>query len=404
MSNYGRNVDTVHLGQSYANQRRISGPRKMPSKGFKDKYKKIIAGILAAGTLLVGANQLSNNRQERNQRLDIVDKFSGALEQTYEGSEYLQLNFRQGDYVEYCEETLNDTLKSEDELVEFLSKEEFDKNTWLYILIGEGNRIDLSDEEIISALQQFEPYSEENITFDKNTGNPDRHVSYFTQLGKACLTEENKVNLILLLDGIVGSSSISNSNEAINYAKEQVKSAYSEIGEGWKDSLRQNININNNFEENVAKDSTYLKPYIENVYNQRIKTAQEIANGETLKDVKNPEILAKLIRSLAKKDVIKDSYRVLKYGSFDIDPKVASADEYKKVRDTRNDFYQYCIDGIDNPEKAKEELNNINEKLDEKSKIYILVQSRSEKLLEEILSITSNQHEKTNSRDEGFSR
>ena len=250
MNNYGRNVDTVHLGQSYANKRRISGPRKMPSKGFKDKYKKIIAGILAAGTLLVGANQLSNNRQERNQRLDIVDKFSGALEQTYEGSEYLQLNFRQGDYVEYCEETLNDTLKSEDELVEFLSKEEFDKNTWLYILIGEGNRIDLSDEEIISALQQFEPYSEENITFDKNTGNPDKHVSYFTQLGKACLTEENKVNLILLLDGIVGSSSISNSNEAINYAKEQVKSAYSEIGEGWKDSLRQNININNNFEEN----------------------------------------------------------------------------------------------------------------------------------------------------------
>lgn len=404
MSNYGRKVESVYLGQSYKDTRRISGHRKVHQRSFKDKSKKIIAALLAAGTLLVGANHLINNRQ-RSERLDVVDKFSSPITQTYEGSEYLQTSFRQEDYYEYCEETLNDTLKSEKELIEFLSKEEFDEKTWLYILTGEGNRIQLSDEKISEELSHFEPYSTENIKFDKKTGMPDKKVSYFTQLGESCSNESSKAYFISLLDGMVGAESISNSKEALDYAKEIIKEVYSHIKWQDKTDLNRNINTNDNFEEYVKKDSTYLQPYIEKVYNSRIETAQEIAEGKILTNVRNPELLKKFTRSLTYRSIISNPGAVANNGIFEINPKVADEKEYETIRNTRNALYEYCIYAIDNPEVANKELSEIIKNLENRIENYVVVQNRDNNLLEEIFSIIlQHQNQHTTSRNSGPSR
>lgn len=404
MSNYGKKVDSVYLGQSYNDKRRISGHRKVQQRNFKDKSKKIIAVLLAAGTLLVGANHLINNRQ-RSERLDVVDKFSSPITQTYEGSEYLQTSFRQEDYYEYCEETLNDTFKSENELVEYLSNEDFDENTWLYILIGEGNRLEISDEKIIEELARFEPYSAENIKYDEK-GMPKEYVSYFAQLAINCSSESSEKDLILLIDGIVGRTSISNSKDALYHDNEKIEEIHRHIKWQDKTDLKRNISINNTFEENVKEDRSYLQPYIEKVYNPRIETAQEIAEGKILTNVRNPELLKKFTRSLTYRSIISNPGAVANNGIFEINPKVADEKEYETIRNTRNALYEYCIYAIDNPEVANKELEAISENLENRLESYIMVKEMDEDFLKQLLGITQqNQQKHTNTRHSGeFSR
>ncbi|MBE5812484.1 MAG: hypothetical protein E7314_02365 [Clostridiales bacterium] len=396
MSDY-RTVDTVNSEQYYANEENIkpkkviSRPKKKsPFKRLTDKGKVIVSTLLVAGMLVAGAKG-AQDIVDAKDRADVYEQFEATIKKTYEESEFLQSTFRIEDYTKYSEGVIKDALKEEKSLVTYLRKEgqkdEFDEKAWLYILSGEGNRENLQDKSILKALSEYLPHSEK-VSFHEHK--PDKRVSYFAQLGDACESEENKAEFISLFDAAIGGSSLSNSPEAINYRLEKIAEMKRYIEYGDKTALEGNIEINNNFDQNIKNNRSLLEPYFEKLYNPRIQAAEDIKNGEAFNNVRDPKALSKLTRGLLKYGIVEDPYIAIRDKGMVIE--VALPEAYDMFRETRNDLYRKCVDAIDNPQKV-EELNKEEAKLQEKLTVYKLYKEKDGKILEEIYFLVSERAE-----------
>lgn len=398
MGEFRRTIDEVTFESSYIEdeeraeqaeikRRTLSKPKKNNFKRFIDKNKKIIATLLIAGTTLgvvgaVGAQHI----EEATERSKIAATFEDAIESTYESSEFLQVSFREEDYEKYSKEVIKDTLRAEEALVDFLQAEDVDKDVWLYILSGEGNRFELEDKKILSALKEYEPYSEE-FSFDKETGDPDKTVSYFSQLATVCLSEENEKDCLALFDAAVGSTSLSNGPEAIEYQQGQIEEIRNKMETLGIDSLEDLIDKNANFGTYYSRNKQALQPYFSKLYNVRVESARDIESGEAFTNVRDQNYLQRITSSVAHHPLIEDPYAEIATGRAVIVDKVATKDEYKTFREMRNSLYQFCIDGLDDREGAKEILDTMEKRLENKSKIYEQYETRKGTFLEDIYEL-----------------
>lgn len=363
--------------QNQQHKRQITYPKAPFPKKQKDKSHVIIAALIAAGILIPGS--IAIDKIQNNQELNkIVETFSDAIKETYQNSEFMMQNFDMSTYAKYVKPIIKDTIKTETPLQDFLSQEEYDTQTWLYILSGEGDRLSIQNDSILSAFNHYYSYSED-VSFDKKTGEPDKLISYFSHLAQICTTENNKNDLIALFDAEVGSSSISNSKDSLNYTQSKIEEIYSY---DYIPTLEYNISTNNNFEKNIEDSpSRYMQPYF-NLYNQRIESAQNIISGHSLQDVREPETLKKLVEKTSKKDIT-DSYQAAKYGIF---IEALPKSEYISYITIRNKVYQSAIDVLrDSPETKNaltQDINNIANRLH----AYDAYDSKNPQILQEIYS------------------
>ena len=343
-------------------RRTFSKPQKrsFANRVFKDRRGKLnVLGRIAVGVLtistLTGAavtGKYAYDTLKFNSFVHSEDyqKIVEAIKDNYDNSEYLQVSIPRDAYDEYTNGTLKNAIKNEPNMQSFLETEEFDPSVWAYLLTGESDRSEMSNEEILDALTDYLPYAEYDNASDKEEV-LDNSISNFAIMFQYCTNDKNKNSVVNLLDSVIGQNSISNSIEALNYEKGLNEEKIERIEYNKPVELQIKCNINDSFSDakRGMKSGEEMAPYVYKFHNSRA----DFINGK----LKNPNTSKILKKALSKYDNVKrmDGASVEFRANLEVmmnATKFARYDEYIDYASLRNDFYKEIMEDQNAPEDA----------------------------------------------------
>lgn len=345
-----------------SNRRSVSKPQKRSFAGrvFKDKNGKLnLLGKIAVGALTIptiagigvtGRNAYDALRFNAFVNSEDYQKIVETIGDNYDNSEYLQVSIPREAYDEYTEKTLKNAVKNEPNMQCFLQEKEFSPEVWAYLLTGEADRSEITEVEILEALNDYFPYADyDRESKDENV--LDNNISNFAFMAEYCTSDKNKSNVVNLLDSVIGESSLSNSTEALEYKIKLNDEEIERIQYNTVSELKEKININNNFDRFAqGQDSTlYFKPYVYNFYNSRVGFVQE-----KMADKSTSQLLKDTLEKYGKygkMDGISEELRGIPK-RFMESKKIANYDEYKNYTNLRNEFYSNVLEEQKNPEES----------------------------------------------------
>lgn len=402
-------------------KRQLKNKANCNSKGkkFRDKSGKFIEALkkLGKGALVIGVGGVIVASTFWGVMEAKLNKFIAeecqdirtAISMNYDKSQYLQTSIAEDDYTEYTNATLKDSIKDKD-VRALIQESNIDPNILAYILTGEADRDSFSDKELLEALNNAKLYMSAELKDDEN-GKLDFNeiLAFGSSMSPICTSQDNKDNLVALVDAMIGKKSIANSKEALSCKKTLNKKAEERIQYNTTGELNDKININENF-ENLGQgwDGTdYIKTYYIKFHNPRVEYAHNIIEDENASPILK-EILSKYkswetqdyadIRTRLAPDVMMDATKIAKY------------DEYIKYAALRNDFYRTILEYQANPEQSIAELNMNNAKLDKliANQEHVSDKGELNPYLKELLSVQKeieqykNKLNEANNRAEGL--
>lgn len=369
MRNRSNNVQKRN-GKNYSNKRTVSKPKKrgFMSRVFRDKRGKLnLLGKVAVGALTIstvagigvtGRSAYDTLKFNAFVHGEDYQKIVETIGDNYDNSEYLQVSIPREAYDEYTKKTLKSAIKNEPNMQDFLKQEEFSPEVWAYLLTGENDRSEISDQEILEALSDFLPYADYDSD-SKEEDVLDNNISNFAFMTEYCTSDKTKNNVVNLLDSVIGESSLSNNTEALKYKIKLNEEEIERIQYNTASELQEKIYTNDNFDKlSLGSDSTlYLKPYIEKFYNSRVEFVSEKLNDESA-----PELLKNILKKYAgyeKMDGVNSKLRAISQKAMKA-MKIADYSEYKTYTALRNELYSKILEEQANPEEAVENIEKSN--------------------------------------------
>lgn len=356
-----------------SNRRTVSKPQKRSFAGrvFKDKNGKLnVLGKIAVGALIIptitgigvtGRNAYDTLRFNAFVHSEDYQKIVETIGDNYDNSEYLQVSIPREAYDEYTEKTLKNAVKNEPNMQKFLQEEEFSSEVWAYLLTGEADRSEITEGEILEALNDYFPYADyDRESTDENV--LDNNISNFAFMAEYCTSDKNKSNVVNLLDSVVGENSLSNSIEAIEYEIKLNDEEIERIQYNTDRELDEKIYINDNFEKlSLGSEAIlYLKPYVEKFYNSRVEFV-----SEKLNDANTPKLLKNILKKYdgyKKMDGVCNELRTIPQMTMK-SMKIADYDEYNIYAELRNKFYNDVLEEKKNPEESISKIETANVEL-----------------------------------------
>lgn len=360
-------------GVNYSNRRTISRPQKrsFASRVFKDRRGKLnLLGKVAVGALTIstvagigvtGKSAYDTLKFNAFVHGEDYQKIVETIGDNYDNSEYLQVSIPREAYDEYTEKALKNAIKNEPNMQDFLKQEEFSPEVWAYLLTGENDRSEISDQEILEALSDFLPYAD----YDRDSKEEDvldNNISNFAFMAEYCTSDKNKNNVVNLLDSVVGENSLSNSIQALEYEIKLNDEEIERIQYNTDRELDEKIYINDNFEKlSLGNDATlYLKPYVEKFYNSRVEFV-----SEKLIDENTPKLLKNILKKYdgyKKMEGVSSKLREIPQKAMK-SMEIANNDEYNIYAELRNKFYNDVLEEKKNPEESISKIETANVEL-----------------------------------------
>lgn len=352
-------------------RRVISKPQKrsFASKVFKDKRGKLnVLGKIAVGALtistlagVVGKPLYDALRFNSFVHSENYQKIVDVIEDNYDNSEYLQVSIPKEAYDEYTNGTLKSAIKNEPNMQDFLKAEDFDPEVWAYLLTGEADRSQMTNDEILDALSDYLPYAEYDSNSDKEDVR-DNNISNFAIMSQYCTTDKNKNGVVNLLDSVIGQSSLSNSKSALEYEIKLNDEKIERIEHNTPQELANKCYVNDNFDKLAqGQDATkYFGPYVYYFYNSRVSFVKNKLRSED-----TPKLLREALEKYEKYERMDGVSRELRTIPKEMmnATKIANYDEYIDYASFRNDFYNEIMEAQKAPEESIANIEATNTQL-----------------------------------------
>jgi hypothetical protein len=184
-------------------------------------------------------------------------------------------------------------------------------------------------------------------------------ISVASLMSDICITEENKEDLVALFNAIVGHDSVNNSKAALEYGIKLNEETKTRLEHDTPEELKENKRINDNFFRGFSSlnnRGSYLLTYYD-FRDMRLEFMNNVLNHSV------NEALRSVFSGYANEPPTSELQEYLRespVAGMDISGHFSDSGSFKEYIAYRNDYYDYVLGLMADPEKAVDELDMQN--------------------------------------------